>query len=358
MSHTFRVLDANDPAELADWLALWQSWPQREIFAHPQYVSLYLEEGQRALCAVGESDSAHVLYPFILRDLTRECYWPAKPVSGFDIISPYGFGGPFAWGLTEEAFSKAFWSAFDRWAAEKPVISEFIRFALFSSEGFGYPGEREEVLKDVVRDLFLTGDALLMDFEHKVRKNIKKAERSGITIEEDASGRRLQEFLGIYKHTMDRREAGRQYYFPRSYFEKIPLELPGQFRYFHALHQGRVVSTELVLVSEENVYSFLGGTVDDAFDWRPNDLLKYEIIKWAQRTGKRRFILGGGYQRDDGIYRYKLSFAPRGVVPFFVGRRVISPDLYEELVRRRSRLHREEGKLWAPSPGFFPAYRS
>ena len=30
--------------------------------------------------------------------------------------------------------------------------------------------------------------------------------------------------------------------------------------YFHALHKEVVVSTELVLVSAENVYSFLGGS--------------------------------------------------------------------------------------------------
>ena len=32
-------------------------------------------------------------------------------------------------------------------------------------------------------------------------------------------------------------------------------------------------------------------------------------------------VLGGGYGADDGIFRYKRSFAPHGLVPFFVGRR-------------------------------------
>ena len=35
-------------------------------------------------------------------------------------------------------------------------------------------------------------------------------------------------------------------------------------------------------------------------------------------------MLGGGYGADDGIFRYKRSFAPHGLVPFFVGRRVLA----------------------------------
>jgi hypothetical protein len=354
---TFRTLDASDPQGLADWLALWKSWPEREVFAHPHYVALFAEDGQRALCAVGEANGGHVLYPFILRDLSLERYWLADVPSGFDIVSPYGFGGPFAWGEIPDAFAQGFWSAFDRWAEEKGLVSEFIRFALFPGETVPYPGEREQMLQNVVRDLSLTGDAMLMDFAHKVRKNVKKAQRSGVTIVQDASGERLEQFLAIYSHTLDRREAGRRYYFPRGYFERIHRDLAGQFMYFHAVHAGRVVSTELVLVSEETVYSFLGGT-DDAFDLRPNDLLKVEIIRWAQETGKRRFVLGGGHQMYDGIYRYKLSFAPRGVKPFYVGRRIFSPGIYERLVSNRALQSRERGEAWAPSPGFFPAYRA
>jgi hypothetical protein len=357
LSHTLRILDADDPGDLADWLALWKSWPQREVFAHPHYVALSAEEGQRVLCAVVAREGGFVLYPFILRDLTRERYWPPDAASGFDITSPYAFGGPFAWGDVHGGLVQAFWSAFDGWAKDKGLVSEFIRFALFPGEALPYPGEREQILKDVVRDLSLTGDAMLMDFEHKVRKNIKKAERSGVTIVRDASGERLEEFLVIYRHTLDRREADRRYYFPRAFFERIQRDLSGQFMYFHALHAGRVVSTELVLVSEENVYSFLGGT-DDAFDLRPNDLLKVEIIRWAQSAGKRRFVLGGGYQADDGIYRYKLSFAPHGVAPFEVGRRIFSRGMYERLVANRALQSRDRGEVWAPSPEFFPAYRA
>ena len=214
------------------------------------------------------------------------------------------------------------------------------------------------MLTNIVRDLDLDEEAMFMDFEHKVRKNVKKAQRNNVQIVLDSTGERLDEYLDIYEHTMSRRQASERYYFPRSYYESIHEHLAGQFIYFHALHEGRVISTELVLISAENVYSFLGGTSDDAFDLRPNDLLKCEIINWARTEGKRRFILGGGYHVDDGVYRYKLAFAPHGIMPFDVGRRILNPQLYDQFVANKARLRQGHGMHWSPAPNFFPAYRA
>jgi hypothetical protein len=59
-------------------------------------------------------------------------------------------------------------------------------------------------------------------------------------------------------------------------------------------------------------------------------------------------VLGGGYGADDGIFRYKRSFAPRGLVPFFTGSRILEPELYDELTARVG--NTRDG-------AFFPAYR-
>jgi hypothetical protein len=81
----------------------------------------------------------------------------------------------------------------------------------------------------------------------------------------------------------------------------------------------------------------------------PNDLLKHEIIEWADGQGLVAYVLGGGYQRGDGIFRYKRGFNPDGVVPFHGLRLIGSPEIY--------------GQLSAASTGanpstFFPAYRA
>jgi CelD/BcsL family acetyltransferase involved in cellulose biosynthesis len=148
----------------------------------------------------------------------------------------------------------------------------------------------------------------------------------------------------LYLHTLERRDAPERYRFARDFFERLSEHRV----YVHALHGDDVVSSELVLLSEHNAYSFLGGTDSDAYELRPNDLLKWELILWAKEQGKRRFVLGGGYRPDDGIFRYKRSFAPHGLVPFFVGRRVLQPKLYRELTERTGA---------RGDADFFPAYR-
>jgi hypothetical protein len=327
-------------ADSAEWLEHWSAWPEREVYAHPGYVALEAGEHARALCAGWRSDEGRVLYPFLLRDLRVEPFG----VDASDVITPYGYGGAFFWGSDREVVAREFWPAFDMWAAEERVVSEFVRLALFEDELLPYPGEREQRLVNVVRDLAPSADELWMDCEHKVRKNVKKARRAGVTIEFDPTGERLDDFLRLYERTLERREAPERYRFPRAFFERLPKECV----YVHALHGDEVVSSELVLLSEHNAYSFLGGTDSDAYELRPNDLLKWELILWAKAAGKRRFVLGGGYTADDGIFRYKRSFAPRGLVPFHVGWRILEPQLYRELTER----------VGARSDAdFFPAYR-
>ena len=317
----FEVLTADDPG----WLARWEAWPEREVHAHPEYVRLYESEG-RPLCAVADG----VLYPFLLRD---------DPA---DVVTPYGYGGAFR---TGEAEANPFWRAFDAWAAEQGVLSELVRLSLFPERLLPYPGTSEQRLVNVVRDLESTGEELWMDYEHKVRKNVKKARRSGLVVEIDEGGDRLDDFVRLYEHTLDRRGAAERYRFARPFFERIRERLAGHFLLAHVLEDGQVVSSELVLLSATTAYSFLGGTDEGAFELRPNDLLKVELFRWAKDAGKRRFVLGGGQREDDGIFRYKRSFAPRGLVPFEVGMRVFDPERYAELSRGRQ-------------TEFFPAYRS
>ncbi len=152
---------------------------------------------------------------------------------------------------------------------------------------------------------------------------MKRALELGLSVERDANGRRLEEFLGIYEQTMDRRSASTaQYYFGRPFFERLIAQLPQCIQFFHVLAEGRVVSTELCFVSAEHVYSFVGGTSPEAFELRANDLLNTRSSAGRKKPERKTFVLGGGYGAADGIFRYKLSFAPKGERPFRVGTRV------------------------------------
>jgi hypothetical protein len=351
----FTVLHADVPRELAAWQALWSASPYREPFAHAAYVALGARSGERALClAWREPDGATIMYPLLLRDIAAA---PGEsPLR--DVVSPYGYGGPYAWrGGRRPAVAARFWEEFDRWAARERVVSEFVRFSLFDEQLAPHPGEHEERLRNVVRSLALDDDDLARDVEHKVRKNVRRAQAAGLRVEIDPAGERLDDFVRIYDGTMDRRAAAGSFYFGRDYFARLGAELGAAKAYVHVLHEERVVSTELVLLSSDHAYSFLGGTEAEAFPLRPNDLLKWELIRWARDTGRSAYVLGGGPRPDDGIFRYKAAFAPNGLVPFRVGRRVLDPEAYARLEAERdlARSDQERARVAADRP--FPSYR-
>jgi len=343
-----RVLDGDSPGDLRVWLRLWHDWSDREVFAHPGYVRLFADVRDRAVCAFWDRPGASALYPFVLRCVRSHA---AAGTSVHDIVSPYGYCGPYRLSSGGVPDDSTFWSHFSAWCADLRVVCEFVRLPLLGTV-VPHPGPQIVVQQHVVRDLHGDEAFLWRDVEHKVRKNVNKARRSGVSVVSD-EGDRLDDFLSIYVDTMDRRGASDYYYFGRAFFEQLQETLRGQYRYFHALVGGEVVSSELVLISAHSVYSFLGGTRSHRFDVRPNDLLKYEIMVWAQTHGFQWYVLGGGAEPDDGIYRYKLSFAPGSVRPYYTVRRVLDEDLYESLVRERAAA--EPG--WLPKPGYFPAYR-
>jgi len=351
-----KLLRGEQPHDFAEWLAAWKAWPGREIHAHPAYVRIDARRvGAAPRCYLWRFGKATVLYPFLLRDLSRETYWTDKVGPAYDIATPYGYGGPYCWGGEGAAsVGQRFWADFDRWAESAGVVSEFVRFSLLKNVLGEYPGARVAVQQSVIRRLDLDEEQLWADFEHKVRKNVKRARREGLTVEFDPAGRRLEDFLRIYHNSMSRRGARSEYYFSREYFADLNRDLGDGAVFAHVLGGRRVVSTELVLVSAETVYSFLGGTDSSAFDKRPNDLLKFEVMRWARQAGKKQYVLGGGHAAEDGIFRYKRSFAPRGGTPFYVGRRVLRPAVYEQLTLARRALR-------SPPPTddrYFPAYRA
>jgi CelD/BcsL family acetyltransferase involved in cellulose biosynthesis len=349
MNH--RILDAANAAERAAWLGLWGRWPSREVFAHPDYVTLFARPCDRAVCAVGEDTGGAILFPLLLRPLAAEA-WAAPGEARLDAVSPYGYGGPFAFGEGPRD-DAAFWRAHEAWCREAKVVSTFARLPLFDGQLPRLPAPPEPRGPNVVRDLGPDLAAIWKEYDRSVRANVKTAERSGVTVEVDATGARLDEFVAVYEHTMSRRGATDWYFFPRSLFEELVARLAGQYVFFHALHRGRVVSTELILLSRDHAYMLLSGTLAEAYPLRPNDLLRHRTVAWTAARGLAAYVLGGGYEPGDGVYRHKRNFAPKGLLPFRVACLVHDQAAARELTVRRAAA---QGG-WAPKAGFFPSYR-
>ena len=322
-----------------------------DIFFQPEYGKLY-EQIEKGECRTFKfsTNKVSIQNVFIIRPVP----WPVDDVQYYDVTTPYGYGGPVVIdGIATPDSLAEYYKAWERYCKDEKIVAEFNRFHLFDNTEVidAFPGEVVHVAENVVRWLNNSIDDMWMEFERKVRKNVKKAKNNGLIVTTDETGEQLEAFLDIYYTTMERNEAKSFYYFDKAYFQAIIDTLPGQFMFFHVWKDDVVISTELVLCSDKYVYSFLGGTLDEYYPIRPNDLLKYEIIMWSKKTGHRAFILGGGYGANDGIYKYKKAFAPGDDVPFYVGRRVWDEDIYRRIVVLRKNIGEIE------SMEYFPQYR-
>jgi Acetyltransferase (GNAT) domain len=340
------LLDAN--ADRERWLRLWRKCG-REPFAHPSFCQVVGGDAGRAVALSGVQPHGSWLLPLQLRPLP----WVEEEL--YDAVSPYGYGGPF---LSGDVDLEWVLTGCQQWLTDGGICSAFLRVSLDIDLA---PGSRTETMRvvdtasSVVVDLRRTPDELWAHYEHKVRKNVKKALRAGCTVRRDEHLDDIDTFVGVYESTMLRRAASSWYHFDARFFECLSRELLGSYSVFSVLDMaGEVVSVELVLESDHYLYSFLGGTRAEAFPMAPNDLLKHEVALYGQRTGRRGFVLGGGYEPEDGIFRYKRSFDPTGVVPFRTVRMIGNLQQYFELAASRDR--QDEGTRSAQD--FFPAYRS
>jgi hypothetical protein len=353
---TIEFLDASMPADHERWVALWWEWPARDIMAHPDYVRLFARPCDRAVAATLRTAGGGVLYPFILRPIAAEP-WAPPGTEGYDLSTPYGYGGPFAWGL-RSGDADRFRARLDSWAAASGVTTSFARLSLFAEHLLPWHGEVLPGGPNVVRRVRLKNEELWNDYRQEARKYITRARECGVKIVFDPSGKRLSDFMTVYNATMDRRNASQSYYFPRSFFEGFLESLAGHFTFVHAIAGRQVLSSEILLFSQDHAYSYLGGTLPEGFPAGANYLLKNETFKYCRDMGIGAVVLGGGYQPNDGILRYKRHFGASGELPFFLGRKTYDADASSRLVEARRAWERARGVEWSPAETFFPSYRS
>lgn len=327
--------------------------PNYDVFYLKEYVFSFMKENREngePLLIIYENGEDYAINVVFRRDISETEYFNGKLEKGkyFDLISPYGYGG-FLGNVSDY---KKVDLEYDEYCRQSGYICEFVRFELFSDYYRFFAGEVETRTHNVIRDLDMELDDIWMDFKQKVRKNVKRATKSGLEIVVDESGKYLDEFLNIYYGTMERTKAESQFFFSRAFFECLN-QMHGNYVYFHVKYKEKIISTELVIYGVDTCYSYLGGTNKEFFDLRPNDFLKYEIIKWAKKKGMKRFVLGGGYGQDDGIYQYKVCLAPKGIVDFYIGRRIFDEQNYNLLISIRKEI---SNKL--VNEKFFPIYRS
>lgn len=275
----------------------------------------------------------------------------------YDAITPYGYSGPISSTNVLEFDFIEFWQKVDNWYVQNNVVSEFVRFNL-SNNHLNYSGEVFQTMLNI-KGKIIDEELQWKFFDRKVRKNVNKAKRENLKSNvyfNNIGDDKIVEFFNIYIETMIRTNALKKSYYNLDDFKRF-IKLNDEYCAICTVYLNSFpIASELVLISKDSIYSFLGGTDEKYFDKRPNDFLKIALINWARNKNFKNYVLGGGYGSEDGIFKYKKCFFPNDVVNYYTGRKIINKEVYNSLLAKSNQI-RMSNELDHKNENFFPMYR-
>ena len=296
--------------------------------------------------------------PFLMRKINIK----GKETGYFDVSSPWGYNGPFFRNDISKEDRIGFWNTLDSWYRDHNVVSEFLRFNFFKNYE-DYSGTAVHTLLNVKGNI-TNWEAFWSNLKSNTRNQFRKAEKTGLEFGQyygDIDEQKIKDFYKVYIGTMDRRDAIDSFYHPVSYFIEFWRANPGKCAIGLVYFEGKPISGELFLISENTMYSFLGGTDSDYFKLRPNEYLKINAVKWAHGEGMEFYMIGGGLSNgpEDKLYQYKKKYFPLDDdIDFYTGRKIVLPQVYLELLRLNGQEEVREEALVNISSGYFPKYRA
>jgi len=151
----------------------------------------------------------------------------------------------------------------------------------------------------------MTEEQLWEGYKKRVRRDIRKAEKSGIYVEEISSPIEIEELFGLYYQTM-RRNVALTTWTKRSLYSIYEhLVKSSKARMIFAKKEGRIVAGIILLFSDDTVYYFFAASSEKYFQYCPNDLLVHHGICLAIRESKKYFDLMTSREDDIALMNFK-----------------------------------------------------
>lgn len=325
-----------------------------DIYFEPNYGKT-TENIEKGICETFrfENDLGVIRHMYIKREI------PIK-VNGdtyYDLITPYGYGGPIIEKLINENkkqdLADAFYESFKQHCLMNNIVSEFVRFHPI----VGNHKDFKDVYQvDYLRNTLGTNlkdydDPFMAEFSKSGRSTTRRAIRDGVTFEIVESPTDLEKFKKIYYSTMDRNKATDFYYFDEEYFVDLLKYLRKHIVVCEAKHQDKTIAMSIYFKYNNFLHMHLSGTQSKYLSLSPAYVLQYGMTKWGKDNGYELIHHGGGTTNSekDGLYRFKKRFANNTEFEFYIGKKVWNKEIYDELCN----LTKQE-----KYSNFFPSYRN
>ena len=256
----------------------------------------YEKDGTRGINVVMKRDVALVPH-FQGKIPENEC---------FDFATPYGYGG---W-IIEGEDTDALFTAYEKWAHENNIVSEFVRFHPMVENHDKASGHYEIVqLGQVVHMDLSSSETIWNNLTSKNRNMIRKAVKNGLEVRHASSPEMYEEFRCIYNATMDRVNADEYYYFKPEFYTSLLNDLKDNAQVFWAEKDGEIAAASIILYANGRMNYHLSGNLRLYGSLAPGNLILYNAALWGCENGYETFHLGGGVgSGEDHLLQFKRAF--------------------------------------------------
>ncbi len=332
------------------WDSIVQSFKEYDVYWLSGYVKAFQIHGDgEPLLFYYESSKVRGINVVMKRDIAKDKRFSDKIPENkfFDFATPYGYGG---WIVEGNGLDELFY-AYELWAQNNSVISEFVRFhPIIKNNEQLNRFYRIIQLGEVVHMEISSPEVIWENIISKNRNMIRKAIKNGVKIYNGRFPEIYRLFRNIYNITMDKDEADSYYYFEESFYSSVLEDLPYNAQVFWAEKDGVVIAVSIILFSNGRMNYHLSGSLKEYSSLAPTNLLLYEASLWGCANNYKTFYLGGGVGSvDDSLFRFKRAFYKGELNHFYIGNKIFNQKTYDELVNLRDNLGNES---------FFPKYRS
>ena len=173
---------------------------------------------------------------------------------------------------------------------------------------------RQETAKSTLLDLRGLDKARMWNgYKKYIRRDIRKSQRSGVTIRAGASRNCVKTFYELYLASMERNRAMAKY--PFRWFEAIYGEMVerGMGDFLIAEWNGRPVAGVVLIHSTTTLHYFHNGSRPEFLKLCPNELLVHFSLGKAIEQGDSFFDFMGSDRADLSLIKFKEKWGGRSV---------------------------------------------
>jgi lipid II:glycine glycyltransferase (peptidoglycan interpeptide bridge formation enzyme) len=302
-----RIVDNFNNIDLDKWDKFINTHPNGNIFQTSKYLSLFTDLSKFEtvfLACICDEEIHGILVSVIQKEYSG--------ILGLITSRSITWGGPLLKSKNMEVLDRLI-NAFDQIVSKRAVYSQFrnIFEMEWAKEYLISKGYLFEEHLNFVFDLNKDKNFLWSSIHQTRRKQINRAYKKGVICEvlKEYNINILSEIYYILQSVYKKAKLPfPEFTFFKSAFEK--LFPTSNLKIFLAKYENQIIGCRLLLCYKDLLYDWYAGSKIEHYDKYPNDVLPWEIIKWGNENGYKKFDFGGAGKPNIpyGVREYKIKF--------------------------------------------------